>query len=273
MNELAAARAYMLGDTDHELARLVRQAAIFSEATEDILRRAGIGPGMRVLDVGCGVGDVSLIAAALVGPSGLVVGVDRSAVALDTARQRMMRAGIGNVRFEEANIDDLADGAFDAVIGRFILMHLPDPTASLLRLVRTLRPGGVLAFVEMDIGVANAVPRSDLFSRCLNLITTVYRKGGMEPDMGSRLYASFRAAGLAPLINGSCRVEAGPDAVAYDYLADSLRSLLPSIVEHGLATAAEIDIDTLCERLRAESLARDLCFIFPLIVGAWARVP
>jgi ubiquinone/menaquinone biosynthesis C-methylase UbiE len=266
------AGTYLLGDTDHELARLARQAAIFSDATADILRRAGIGAGMRVLDVGCGVGDVAMLAAGLVGPTGTVVGIDRSPVALETARARATLAGVTNIRFQEADLHDLGDDAFDAVVGRFILMHLPDPAASLRRLVRTLRPGGILAFVEMDIGSANVVPRSELFARCLSLITTVYRKGGMEPDMGSLLYGSFRAAGLDPSIKGSCRIEAGPDALAYHYLADSLRSLLPSMILLGLATEADIGVDTLADRLRAESLANDLCFIFPLTVGAWARL-
>ncbi|MCC6734970.1 MAG: class I SAM-dependent methyltransferase [Bauldia sp.] len=267
----AQARTYLLGDTDHELARLARQAAIFSEATENVLRRAGIGPGMRVLDVGCGVGDVSMIAAGLVGSTGSVVGVDRSPIALKTARTRAEFAGLTNVTFAEGDLHDLADGGFDAVVGRFILMHLPDPAASLRGLVRTLRPGGVLAFVEMDIGSAKAVPTSDLFARCLSLITTVYRSGGMEPDMGSRLYGAFRTAGLDPCIDGSCRVEAGPEALAYHYLADSLRSLLPSMILLGLASEAEIEVDSLAERLRAESLAHNLCFIFPVVVGAWGR--
>ncbi|MCW5716767.1 MAG: methyltransferase domain-containing protein [Bauldia sp.] len=271
MNKVFEATSYLLGDTERELARLIRQAALFSDFTRDVFRKAGIAPGMRVLDVGCGVGDVSMIAAGLVGPGGSVVGIDRSPAALEIARSRVEREGLSQIRFEQANLHELEDEGFDAVVGRFILIHLPDPAASLRSLARRVRRGGVLAFVEMDIGVADSAPKSDLFTRCLNLITTVYRRGGMEPDMGSRLFAEFRAAGLDPAITGDCRVEAGPNSHAYDYLADSLRSLLPSMVEHGLATALEMDVDTLADRLRAESLARDLCFIFPLTVGAWAR--
>jgi ubiquinone/menaquinone biosynthesis C-methylase UbiE len=271
VNHVFEATSYLLGDTDRELARLIRQAALFSDFTEDVFRKAGVTRGMRVLDVGCGVGDVSMIAAALVGPEGSVVGIDRSPAALDIARARVEREGLSQVRFVQADLHDVVEEGFDAIVGRFILIHLPDPAASLRILASRLRRGGILAFVEMDIGVANAVPRSAIFSRCLDLITRVYRKGGMEPDMGSRLFAEYRAAGFDPVIAGNCRVEAGPESHAYDYLADSLRSLLPSMVEHGLATAQEMDVDTLSARLRAESLAHDLCFIFPLTVGAWAR--
>ena len=79
---------YLLGDTIAEHQRLVRQAAIFDPFTERLFRDAGIGPGQRVLDVGSGVGDVAILAAKLVGPSGIVVGVERDSKTLATARSR-----------------------------------------------------------------------------------------------------------------------------------------------------------------------------------------
>ena len=66
---------------------------LLHDLTEDVLRRAGIGPGVRVLDIGCGVGDVSLLAGKLVGPTGLVLGVDRSADSIDIAQRRATEAG------------------------------------------------------------------------------------------------------------------------------------------------------------------------------------
>jgi len=68
---------YVLGDTGAEHARLVRQAAIFNPFTERLFRDAGIGPGQRVLDIGSGVGDIAMLVARLVGPTGEVVGVER----------------------------------------------------------------------------------------------------------------------------------------------------------------------------------------------------
>src|SRR5688572_5393529 len=91
---------YVLGHSKQELIRLERQARIFAEATEDVLHRAGIRDGMTVLDVGCGVGDVSLAAARMVGPKGRVIGIDRAEEALQTARARAEAAGISWVSFE-----------------------------------------------------------------------------------------------------------------------------------------------------------------------------
>jgi Methyltransferase domain len=92
-------RMYALGYSESKLKRLELQANFFRDLTEDVLRRAGIASGMRVLDIGCGVGDVSLLAAELVGPSGAVLGVDRSAEAIEMAVRRAAAAGQHWVRF------------------------------------------------------------------------------------------------------------------------------------------------------------------------------
>src|SRR5215471_14941118 len=116
-------RPYALGYSDSEFRRLERQAEFFRDLTEDVLRRAGLAPGMHVLDVGCGVGDVSLLAATLVGPSGAVLGIDRSAKSVDVARRRAAAAGQVSVHFEAVELDAFSPKQkFDAVIGRLVLM-------------------------------------------------------------------------------------------------------------------------------------------------------
>src|SRR5580693_7061984 len=94
-----AANAYALGYTDAEHLRLVRQARLLAPFTERLFRDAGVGTAMRVLDIGCGMGDVSMLAAQIVGPSGRVVGVDRDSGALSKARTRADSAGFENITF------------------------------------------------------------------------------------------------------------------------------------------------------------------------------
>ena len=101
---------YILGHSEREIRRLIHQAAILRPITERLMRGAGIRPGMRVLDLGCGAGDVSFLAAELVGASGSVVGIDRSPEAIAVARTRALAAGLRNVRFEEAAV-----GTFSAI--------------------------------------------------------------------------------------------------------------------------------------------------------------
>src|SRR5450432_2082447 len=149
MNTAFAVTDYVLGSSDAEHERLTRQAKTLEPYTERLLRDAGLGRGQRVLDVGSGVGNVALLAASLVGETGQVVGVDRDTVALAKARSWAGAARATNVRFVETDLTDLQlDGDFDAIVGRFILMFLPDPTATLRSLAKHLRPGGLIVFQE-----------------------------------------------------------------------------------------------------------------------------
>jgi ubiquinone/menaquinone biosynthesis C-methylase UbiE len=125
-----AASAYVLGHSERELERLRLQAQLIDPITRQFLIEAGIAPGMRVLDVGCGAGDVAFLAADLVGPTGQVVGVDRSAVALATARTRAEVRSLANVTFHKCELSAMAlDQPFDAAIGRYVLCFQPDPAA------------------------------------------------------------------------------------------------------------------------------------------------
>src|SRR5947209_1153786 len=144
-----SASPYALGSTDAEHERLIRQAVRLAPYTERFFREAGIGPGQRVLDLGSGVGDVAMLAARLVAPSGEVVGVERDTRSITRAKARVADAGLPNVTFTQSDVSQIASTRlFDAVVGRFILMYLPDPVAVLRSLSRLVRPGGVFAFQE-----------------------------------------------------------------------------------------------------------------------------
>ena len=98
---------------------------------------------MRILDVGCGAGDVALLAAELVGESGAVVGIDRSGAAILAARARA--ATLKNVHFLVTSPDDALDTAsFDVVIGRYVLIFQNEVTSFLHALARLVKPGGFL---------------------------------------------------------------------------------------------------------------------------------
>lgn len=268
-------RDYVLGHSDVELCRLAAQSCFFGELTAQVFRAAGVGPGMRVLDAGCGAGDVSFLAAEFVGSTGVVVGVDRSAKAVASARKRASAAGLRNVTFIESELGDIPPGhPFDAVVGRLVLMYQPDPADCVRRLARHVRPGGLIVFQEMDVTGSKSLPPSPLAEQTAGRVVEAFRRAGAETQMGLKLQQTFTAAGLpAPRMIMGARVEAGPESQAYEMLAGITRTLLPVMEKYGVATAAEVGIETLAARLRDDVVSRDGVIVVPPLVGAWARKP
>jgi 2-polyprenyl-3-methyl-5-hydroxy-6-metoxy-1,4-benzoquinol methylase len=266
---------YPLGYSEQEAQRLADQAAYLEGITEDLLRQAGLTSGMRVLDIGCGAGDVSLLAARIVGEEGSVLGVDRASSTLEMARRRITSTGIANVRFAEADLASFeTDQEFDAIVGRLVLLYLPDPAMVLRRLLRHLRPGGIVAFHEFDMSEVSQVPQSALFAKTRGLILESFTAGGAETDMGTKLYTTFLEAGLPPPnMNATTLVACGPTTAGYEHLMRVLRSLLPLIARHRLANVAEIGIDTLATRLRDDATANTRVAFLPRNVGAWVVLP
>src|SRR5438034_11785101 len=148
----SSAQTYALGHTAKAFQRLLVQGQLFNPFTRRLLEDAGLRAGMHVLDLGCGPGDVSLLAAELVGEQGSVLGVDTNASVLHIAQARAQAANLSHVSFLVGNIDELAlTQQFDAIVGRLILMYLPQPAAVLRQLSTHLRPGRVLPSHEHDI--------------------------------------------------------------------------------------------------------------------------
>jgi 2-polyprenyl-3-methyl-5-hydroxy-6-metoxy-1,4-benzoquinol methylase len=272
---MSESQDYPLGYSEQEARRLAAQAALLEDFTEDIFRRAGLESGMRVLDIGCGVGDVSLLAARMVGDEGAVLGIDRAASSLEIARRRAASLGVTNVRFQEADLEQFAtDRPVDALVGRLVLLYLPDPAGVLHRLSRQLRPDGIVAFQEYDLPQLMQAPPGELFLQVRRWLLAAFTAAGAEPDMGTRLYTTFLRAHLPPPdMVAAARVVCGPSLTGYEYIVGVVRSLLPFIEKHGIATAAEVGIDTLAARLRDDAVASERVIFLPRVVGAWTRIP
>jgi ubiquinone/menaquinone biosynthesis C-methylase UbiE len=263
---------YVLGSTDAEHERLIRQAARLAPITERFFREAGIGPGQRVLDIGSGVGDVAMLAARLVGPSGEVMGVERDTRSIARARARVAEAGLHNVSFAQSDVSQVASNKpFHAVVGRFILMFLPDPVAVLRSLSRLVRPGGVLAFQEPSwVPFRLLSAHLPLWSAGVSLILETLRRSGANTEMGFALYRIFQEAGL-PAPNMDMQMPLGNDPDFIRWLDDTLCSLRPQIQQLNLSLETLGDLDTLPSRLQAEVAASNTVVSWMALVGASAR--
>ena len=259
------------GIGEEELDRLEAQGAAMAPATRMIFAEAGIRPGMRVLDIGCGAGDVTFVVADLVGPDGSVVGVDRSPDALARARLRAEQRGLAQVQFVEGDIHDPAPGGpFDAMVERLVLMWVPDPAAVLRRQATVLRPGGLVVPIEADLSMMRSLPETAFVTQVKSWLVEAFAKAGIS-FLGPRLWAVVQEAGLRPLGMIGVQPHFIPgNEVGLAFLVESMRVAEPLIVGTGVATAEEIGMETFEQRLRDEGQRTPGVAAAYMLLSAWA---
>ena len=194
-----AERDYILGTEDEEIDRLGLQHRVWRPRMLDAFRRAGIGPGRTVLDVGCGPGWASVDLAELVGPSGRVIALERSQRFLDSLAARARRLGLDNIdaRAVDVSEESLGEGVADAVWCRWLLSFVAQPRRTIAGIARALKPGGIAVFHEYaDYGAWQAMPRSAELDRFRDLVMRSWRDNGGEPDIALDLPAWAAAEGL-----------------------------------------------------------------------------
>jgi SAM-dependent methyltransferase len=265
---------YALGYTHAEHERLIRQASRLAPLTERLFLDAGIGPGQRVLDLGSGVGDVAMLAARIVGPSGEVVGVEQEPRSIALARTRVDDSGFSNLRFVECDISQAQClGSFDVAVGRFILQFLSDPVAVLCGVSKMVRPGGVLAFQEVSYTPLLALSAHlPLWSACVTAARDTVQRLGAKPEMGLSLHQTFQEAGL-PAPTTRMEVLLGSSADFTLWIYDLLCSLRPQIEKDGTSVEKLGDFATLPVRLQAEVAQYKSVVPYLGVVGTWSRKP
>jgi SAM-dependent methyltransferase len=267
----ASSMDYVLGNTRAEHERLRRQGRLLAPITRHWLEAIGLCPGMRILDVGSGIGDMALLLASVGGPSVEIVGIDLDNSALDVARRRAAERGFHQIKFHVSNFRLYEpDRPFDAVIGRCILVHQPDPVAALRSLTKHLRPAGIIAFQEPWFSQTLCHPSIPLLDDVMGWIAATFEAAGLDPDLGGRLPSIFAAAGLpGPQLCFENRLDCRADLDICELGADTVRSLLPTMERLGVVSREAVQLDSLAERLRAQALAMgSLLGVMPM-VGAW----
>jgi SAM-dependent methyltransferase len=266
-------RSYSLGASKAEQARLDAQAASIERATTLFLSHAGIAPGMRVLDLGTGLGHVAFKLSELVGPSGEVVGIDQASRMLDVAEQRRVAAGADNVRFVEADAGSFRDTrVFDAIVGRLILFHLADPVEALRHHLGGLADNGMMLLIDFDVGSARSEPPVPLFHTARDWVIQAFRHAGANPIIGTRLALLLGEAGLSDIDTFGFQQYLPPDdALGPALLSSVVKSLAPVIVAAGIASSEDLALDSLEQRLFHELQTHNAVGLIPAVAGAWGR--
>lgn len=265
---------YILGHSVPEVRRPMVQAAVLKPITERLLREVGLAPGMRVLDLGCGSGDVAIQVAELVGPEGAVVGIDRNAEVLAVARQRASAAGLANIEFREGTAEDVSDPVpIDLAIGRYVLVHQADPATFIRAAASHVRPGGTVAFHEIALyGECTSLPPVPIWQLAWRWIVAAFGSVMTHPDAGGRMIAHFRDAGLKQPKMFCETPVGGPDSPYLAWIALTVRSLLPQLEKIGVVTASQVDIDTLEKRMHDGVSAAHAQFIGPMQFCGWTKL-
>ena len=263
---------YVLGRSEAESQRLVKQADLLRPSSECVFRKAGIGEGMHVLDLGCGAGDVSFLAAEVVGPTGSVVGIDVDPNVLAVARERANASGLTWVKFQERAIDSFATKQpFDAVVGRCVLIYQADPVETLRHVSSLVKTGGLIVVQEPNFRVGiTTEPAVALWQQVHHWIAETFRRGGVITTSAAGSITRFdgRFAGARHASAQIRRRRAG-DAACAAKQCQILRSLLPRLEQFGIATAAEVQVDTLADRLEHEADAAECQITYIPMIGAW----
>ena len=266
---------YILGATDAEHDRLNRQGRLISKITRHFLEEIGLCPGMRVLDVGTGVGDVALLAARMVAPRGQVIGIDLDESALEQARHRASERKIRNLHFHNCEFRNYERvDSFDAVVGRCVLLHQQHPASTLASVAKNVRSGGIVAFQEPWFSQAFSFPKAPLFEKVIGWLHSAVRGSGLDGDIGLKLPQIFASAGLAiPQLTFEMLVNCSAHSEIYQFVADTGRSLIPKLEQLNIVTAGTLQIETLANRLRQEQAGLgSVVGIMPLM-GAWCHKP
>jgi SAM-dependent methyltransferase len=209
-----------------------------------------------------------------------VLGIDRDPAQIRFAEQRARTEGFSNVDFTVGDFQTFAlKEPVDAIVGRLVLMYVAEPLDALRRALGNLKRGGIVALQESvyDYGAPVPIePRDCLAARAVEWCHAAFKHAGVQPRMGMRLFGVMRAAGLQPSpdIEMLTPMQQGPEGALFGIIAALVRSQIPAIVASGAATEAEIDIDTLEERMIADAPEGGVVGYFNSgHVGVWARKP
>jgi SAM-dependent methyltransferase len=258
---------------DTEYGRLRDQALLWQGATESLLDRVGLQPGMSCLDVGAGPGAVMRLMADRVGQTGRVTGIEIDGGLGAQALADLRAQGGANfdiVAADALTVEAVPGAPFDLTYCRLFLMHMPEPVAVLERMLYWTKPGGVVAAQEFDFGAIAVEPLCPAMTEFNRLFEGVFRGHGRNLRAGRQLPAQFEGAGLG--------LPDGTSAEAKYLPLKALGPMLIGVYQGLFAAAAELGI---ADPVRAEAFKRDMTeaaadgryyCLTPILIGAWKRV-
>ena len=262
---------YILAVGEAAARRLLMLDEIFGPHSRELPRRAGLTQGMRVADIGCGTGLVSLWIVAQLGAGGSVTGVDMSGEQLKVAEKNAVAAGLTNISFQEASAyeTNLPREQFDLVYSRFLMCHLTDPADALSEMRALLKPDGILVCDDHDDGGIFSEPPTGVYKRLVEISEAINRTRGLDSHIGLKLPRLVCEAGFGSpeVVVKQIAELRGPHKLFWEI---TLREAAPAILAACVATKEELD--TVCSEIRAISEDETTLVMLARVTQVWARL-
>jgi SAM-dependent methyltransferase len=225
----------------------VKRLAILNNAygplTHQFLKKIGLRSGMKVAEIGCGTGEITLWLAKEVGPEGEVTGIDLSSEQIAIAENRAKSAGLNNINFFAMNVLDVGKLAekFDLVYCRFTLAFLKKPIDGLIAMRQLVAPNGLLAAEEIETSSWWGFPYSFAYNFHIEIFQKLGESRGMDFNTGPKLYNYFRDIGCKPsYVSIGVPVFRGPEQKQHMVLV--VQECAQALIDANIVTASELEV-------------------------------
>jgi len=242
---MAESDHYLLGRGEAEEARLRRQIADLAPDSDAQFEKIGIKAGERILDLGCGNGGVLHLLAKRVGPTGSVLGIERSPHFAGLARRFVTDHALPQVEVREGDAYDtgLPRASFDGAHMRFVLVNVPEPERIVREMVSLVRPGGWVASFEADSVSLICDPPSPAWTRLLDAYIAYSSAQGIDLFVGRRTHRLFRDAGVVDIRADTVVHVYPPDHNGRLILRDFINSVREKMIEGGFIDRSVLEKD------------------------------
>lgn len=257
---------YLLGVNREEFERLGFQHGVWGSITNSFFDRLHVANGWKCLDVGAGPGFVSMDLRERVGAQGEVTALEPSKMYLDWFRRKAEEKRWTNVKCINATVEeaDLPREQYDLVFGRWVIAFIPEAESFLVKLIATLRPGGILAFEDYYYEGLSLFPHGGAFDRMADVVRSYYRSTGGDAYVTGRIPALFRKHGLRTIEFAPHSMAGGPKSGIMEWAHRFFTVHTQHMVDKGLLTQEEgnaVVADWLAHRSNEDAL-----FFSPIVV-------
>lgn len=262
---------YILGASDKEAERLSIQSALFEKEAMQTFDLAGLKPGMRCLDAGCGVGDTSLLMSKLVGTSGKVVGLDFNENNINVCKKRVKSKDSNNLEFVAGDLysTNLNGSLFDFVYSRFLFQHLTNPKKGIQNILQLTADKGIIAVEELDHGLWLSYPHDPHLRKLQKVYVALLRLSGSDPFIARKIYQILLKNGLKPNVD-AYSVCLRMNDKSYNKLGVLMAEVLKeNILKNKLMT--KLEFNSMLNGLNEYRLKPNGLVLYAIAFRIWAR--